>query len=162
MEVHQDSDKQTWKTIGAKMKESDLPTLNQRLHVFGYETLWELVHDIAVGKLPQVTQGSSNAPTFWNKVNYEGMYRYYRDLRKYSHGYARELTSYFRRYADQFFKEPESLHKLSNHKRAWVLNAMRAFGVYYEYYTKGNRDANDQVHNLIRRYQPNRGLDIHF
>lgn len=148
------------------------------MYIYGYASTLEMVKDFAHGKFPHVTddkqiqavnnQASGRAtelegnlrPDFYKSIDYSDMYRYYKDLRKYNHEYARELTSYFRKFADQFFNEPESIHKLSNHKRAWVLNAMCGFGAYYEYVTKGNRNADDMVRNLIRKYQLNLGLDI--
>ena len=99
-------------------------------------------------------------PTFYKNINYDEMARYFCQLRKYSPSYARQLVSYFRLYADEFFHTPEKLHELTPRKRAWVLGATRSFGVYYEYYTKGNRDAGDMISNVIRRYQLNRGLDM--
>lgn len=176
------SSKTSWKNINVKVKEQDLPILNNRLKIYGFETLGELVKDFTSGKFPQVLddqeiQGikenlqSSGQLTslnglpdnaFYKNVDYQDMHRYYEKLRKYSYGYARELTSYFRRYADTFFTQPESLHTaVSNHKRAWILNAMRAFGVYYEYKTQGNKEAGDLIYNIIRRYQLNKGLDMH-
>ncbi len=38
---------------------------------------------------------------------------------------------------------------------------MRAFGIYYEYYTKGNRDTDELVNNLIQRCQLSLGLDMY-
>jgi intergrase/recombinase len=144
--------------------------------------LGDFVTDFIAGKFAQVTddkqidglknnlQGTGKfsaldgtfQPDFYRNINYQDVHRYYEKLRHYSYGYARELTSYFRGYAEQFFKEPESLHTaVSTHKRAWILNAMRAFAVYWEYKTQGGKEVADLVYNIIRRYQLNRGLDIH-
>ncbi len=38
---------------------------------------------------------------------------------------------------------------------------MRAFAVYWEYKTQGGKEIADLVYNIIRRYQLNRGLDMH-
>ena len=138
-----------WKTINAKVREQDLPILNSRLKVYGYQTIGEIVKDFVAGKFPQVTddkqidminkQATGQLtlvegrfdPTFYKNINYEDMKRYFIQLRKYSPSYARQLVSYFRLYADEFFCTPEKLHELTPRKRAWVLGAMRSFGVYY-------------------------------
>src|SRR5690349_306556 len=111
----------TWKTVNAKVQEQDLSILNNRLKVYGFDTLGDLVKDFMAGKFPQVTDDKqieilnkqasgqltiTESPTFYKSMDYQDMNRYYIQLRKYSPGYARQLVSYFRNYADLFFREP--------------------------------------------------------
>jgi hypothetical protein len=34
-----------FKTMGTKVKNTDIPILNQRLKIYGYQTIGELIHD---------------------------------------------------------------------------------------------------------------------
>ena len=50
----------------------------------------------------------------------------------YTKKHARDLVSYFDRYCGIFFTNPESIRSESGHKRAWICDAMRRFGEYYD------------------------------
>ena len=167
-----------WRTIGIKVKEIHIPIFYRRLGIYGYDSLGQLVQDFIVGKFPQVkddeqiqsmnnqangalTQLDGNLrPDFYKHVDYLDMYKYYKDVRKYSQSYSQSLVSYFKKFADTFFTQAELIHQETPHKRAWILHSMRGFGNYYEYFTKGNRGADELVATIIRRYHLNRGLDM--
>jgi hypothetical protein len=70
-------------------------------------------------------------------VDYEDMLKYYLKIRGYSEEYANGNVSYFRRFADIFFKSLEKLldKKIEPRTRAWILGAMRLFGNIEEYKT---------------------------
>lgn len=43
-----------WKTVGVGIKSQDLPALNQRLRLYGFETLGQLVGDFLIAKFPPI------------------------------------------------------------------------------------------------------------
>ena len=45
-----------WRTVSARIRSKDLMILNQRLHIFGYVTLNELVSEFINGKFPHITE----------------------------------------------------------------------------------------------------------
>jgi hypothetical protein len=44
------------KSLTARVKPEDLPIFNQRLKLFGFNSINELVHDFIAGKFPQITE----------------------------------------------------------------------------------------------------------
>ena len=48
--------KYNWKCVNVKIKPEDLPILNQRLKLYGYETLGQLVKDFLISKFPPITE----------------------------------------------------------------------------------------------------------
>jgi hypothetical protein len=46
----------SWKTVGVRIRPQDLPVLNQRLRLYGFETLGQLVADFLTTKFPPLTQ----------------------------------------------------------------------------------------------------------
>ena len=44
------------KSLTARVKPGDLPIFNQRLKLFGFNSINELVHDFIAGKFPQITE----------------------------------------------------------------------------------------------------------
>jgi hypothetical protein len=170
-----------WKTVSARVKTSNLPILNQRLRLFGYETLNELVGDFIVSKFPQVTedkqidtlirnnQGNSlntllegmHNRDFYEKADLEDMLRYYTTVKRLHPRTSRCLVSYFKRFQDIFFGEKvEELRVYPPSKRMWILESFRKFGVYYHYKT-GNDQCSDLVAKVIRRYGLNIGNSNH-
>ena len=90
-----------WRTVSARIRSKDLIILNQRLHIFGYNTLNELVSEFINGKFPHITEDrqidNMNTNTqatdqdtvlhgynsdFFEKVDLDDMLRYYTDIRK--------------------------------------------------------------------------------
>ena len=45
-----------WKTVGVRVKQQDLFTLNQRLQIYGFETVGQLISDFTIGKFPVITE----------------------------------------------------------------------------------------------------------
>jgi intergrase/recombinase len=74
--------------------------------------------------------------------------------------HARDLVSYFDRYSEIFFTNPESIRSESGHKRAWICDAMRRFGEYYD-----RKFSNPQlkvlISEIIHRYELNKKIRIH-
>jgi hypothetical protein len=46
--------------------------------------------------------------------------------------HARDLVHYFQRYMDIFFTSPDVIRSETGHKRAWICDALRRFGEYYD------------------------------
>src|SRR5215210_9266342 len=84
----------SWKTVGVRIRLQDLPVLNQRLRLYGFETLGQLVADFLTTKFPPLTEdrqiqamdsntqsvglktlvnGASFDPTFYKNVNFDDM-----------------------------------------------------------------------------------------
>jgi hypothetical protein len=131
-----------WKTVSARVKSRDIAIFNQRLRLFGYETLNELVGDFIVGKFPQVTEdkqidtlirnnqgnglntlleGMHNRD-FYEKADPEDMLRYYTTVKKLHPRTSRCMVSYFKRFRDTFFGDKvEELRGHPPSKRMWIL-----------------------------------------
>ena len=109
----------------ARVKPEDLPIFNQRLKIFGFNSINELVHDFVAGKFPQITEDKqidnlvsntqSNGQTsvleggynrdFYERADLKDMYDYYLNIRKFHPKTSHDLVSYFKRFRDQFFTE---------------------------------------------------------
>jgi len=50
------SNKTVWKTVGVRVKQQDLFTLNQRLQIYGFETVGQLISYFTIGKFPVITE----------------------------------------------------------------------------------------------------------
>lgn len=166
-------EKYGWKTINAKVKESDLPILNQRLKLFGYETLGELVKDFISAKFPVLTEdkqidnlyqnvSGSNQQTytigdggkeFYQNVDLQDFFAYCLNIRKLSANTCRDIVSYFKRFREQFFTDAgiEEIRKLSPRIRSKIMDAFRKFGLYY-FYKYNNDQVIDLVSRIIRRH----------
>ena len=46
------------RSLTARVKPEDLPIINQRLKLYGFSSINELVHDFIKGKFPQITKYS--------------------------------------------------------------------------------------------------------
>lgn len=168
-----------WRTVGIRVKEDDLFVLNQKLELNGFKTLNEFVHAWIKGDYPvhenneQVERlmqrirdkgigdpltGEINA-TFYRNVNSEDMLR---DLSKrYAYPkHAKDLVRYFERYVEIFFTRPELIRGESGHKRAWICDAMRRFGEYYDRKFH-NPELKLLIQEIIERYELNRKMKIH-
>jgi len=113
------------KSLTARVKPEDLPIFNQRLKIFGFNSINELVHDFVAGKFPQITEDKqidnlvsntqSNGQTsvleggynrdFYERADLKDMYDYYLNIRKFHPKTSHDLVSYFKRFRDQFFTE---------------------------------------------------------
>src|SRR5215831_10845747 len=111
-----------FKTMGTKVKNIDIPILNQRLKIYGYQTIGELIHDFIKARFPpiyddqelrsmktnlqqngQLTTLSGSYPSFLNNIDYDEMLKFFvKNLRLHNKS-ARDLVSYFRRYFDILF-----------------------------------------------------------
>jgi intergrase/recombinase len=173
---------EAWKNINIKVRLNDLPALNQRLGLYGYETLGQLVKDFVVSKFPQLTedrqiqhmdgnlQGNGLRTlvsgkfenTFYKGADLDDMLHYFLTIRRMQSKTAKGLVSYFRRYRDIFFgpSPPIELLSLKPHKRSWILQSMKHFGNYY-FYKTNNPECRELVQKIIDRYSLNVGLDHH-
>src|SRR5215213_1620043 len=171
-----------WKTVGVRIRSQDLPVLNQRLRLYGFETLGQLVSDFLTTKFPPITEdrqiqamdsntqsnglktlvnSGSLEPTFYKNVNLDDMLKYLLTIRKLDNKHVKDIVSYFRRFRDLFFgPQPEDVLKFNPPKRGWIIQAMRHFGNYY-YYKTNNPECKELVEKIINRYGLNIGLDMH-
>jgi intergrase/recombinase len=168
-----------FKTMGTKVKNTDIPILNQRLKIYGYQTIGKLIHDFIKAKFPpiyddqelrsmktnlqqngQLTTLSGSYPSFLNNIDYDEMLKFFISNLGLHNKSARDLVSYFRRYYDIFFgNHPDEILKYAPHKRSWILQSMKKFAQYYKYKT-GNPDCEDVVRKMIERYNLNISLDM--
>ena len=146
--------KYDWKCVNVKVRPEELAILNQRLKLYGYETLGQLVKDFLTSKFPPITEDrqiqtmdnniQSNGlrtvingpfePTFYKNIDLEDMLNYLLTIRKYQNHNARCIVNYFRKYRDIFFgPNPTEILKFTPHKRSWILQGIRHFGNYYLY-----------------------------
>src|SRR5688500_11317664 len=170
------------KSLTARVKPEDIVVFNQRLKLFGFNSINELVREFIAGKFPQITEdkqignlvqntqsngqrtvldGDSNYGSFYQKVDLENMFNYYQYIRNLHPKTCRDLIGYFRRFRDQFFsKKAEELRILSPKIRSKIMDSFRKFGQYYLY--KYNNDSCiDLVSKIIRRYNLNAGNNDH-
>jgi intergrase/recombinase len=169
-----------WKCFTIKIKPEELPVLNQRLKIYGFNTTTELIKDFIAGKFPVITEDrqiqahganlQSNGlktailtgprdPTFYLEVDLIKMTEYLTSIRRLQPHYANSLTSYFRRYRDVFFgPDPSQILELTPHRRMWILQAVRNFASYYLYRT-GNHECRELVEKIIGRYSLSAGWD---
>lgn len=142
IESYNNSNRSEYKTIGTKVKIIEIPIMNQRLKIYGYQTIGELIHDFISSKFPpihddeqlkalkvnlnqsgQFTALSGVYLSFLNNIDYEEMFRYYINNLKLHTKSARDLVSYFRRYSDIFFgNHPDEILKYAPHKRSGSYN----------------------------------------
>lgn len=176
--------KEAWRAFHCftiKIKKEDLPTLNQRLKLYGYNTMTELTRDFITGKFPVITEDrqiqslqvnmQSNGlqtavvngpfdPAFYKDANLDEMYNYLIKVRRLQEHYSRSLVSYFRRHRDIFFgPNPGQIMQLTPHRRMWVLQALRQFGNYYNYKTN-NPECKELIEKIINRFGLNVGMDV--
>jgi intergrase/recombinase len=170
-----------WKTFTIKIKHEDLPVLNQRLKLYGYDTMTELTKAFVLSRFPPINEDrqiqamdsntQSNGlqtatvarqqiePSFYRETDLDDMLRYLLDIRKLQEHNARSLLSYFRRYRDTFFgPDPVQLNKLTPHKRMWVMQSVRQFGGYY-FFKTNNPECKELVEKIISRFGLNVGWD---
>ena len=98
-------------------------------------------------------------PTFYRNVDTKDMLS---DLStRYVYlKHAKDLVSYFERYAEIFFTRPQLIQSESGHKRAWICDAMRKFGMYYDR-KMHNPELKILIEEIIKRYELNKKMRIH-
>jgi intergrase/recombinase len=170
-----------WKCFTIKIKHEELPVLNQRLKLYGYNTMTELTRDFITGKFPVITEDrqihsiESNIqanglktlvknvfvePTFYTNTDLDDMRNYLINIRKLHERNASSLVSYFRRYCDMFFgPDPSEIMQQTPHIRMWILQAMRQFGNYYNYKTN-NPECKELIEKIINRFALNVKTDL--
>jgi intergrase/recombinase len=166
-----------WKTIGVKVKESELGIFNKQLQRFGWQTLGELVKDLIVGKIERMspdkeieimkvqaqaggllTSQLGDYSEFYKHIDHEDFKQWLKD--NYQERTARSYCNYFLRYSDIFFAPNpcNELFKLAPHKRSWIIQSMRRFGDYY-FFKYGTKDVKQLISRIIERHDLNRNLD---
>ena len=100
------------KSLTARVKPERLPILNQRLKLFGFDSVNEMVHAFIEGKFPQITDDrqidnlatneSTNGqksllegmynPDFYQRIDINDMYNYYCDILKLHPKTCRDLV----------------------------------------------------------------------
>jgi hypothetical protein len=139
-----------WKTIGVKVKESELGVFNKQLQRFGWQTLGDLVKDLMAGKIERMspdkeieimkiqaqaggllTSQLSDYSEFYKKIDHEDFKQWLKN--NYHERTARSYCNYFLLYSDIFFgtNPANELFKLAPHKRSWIIQSMRRFGDYF-------------------------------
>lgn len=168
-----------WYTLSSRIKKSRLSIVNLKLEQNGFKTFGEFVNAWIDGKYPrhenneQVEKlinrlrekgikdpltGQFN-PTFYKNIDTEDMLREL--LKKYLYKkHARDLVAYYKRYVDIFFTKPELIASESGHKRAWICDAMRKFGMYYDK-RFSNPELKILIEEIIQRYELNKKVRIH-
>jgi hypothetical protein len=139
-----------WKTIGVKVRHTELMLLNKQLDRLNYTTLGELVKDLMSGKITRLTDdqqieimktnlqangqitGLSGKPyDFYKQIDITDLQKYLEE--RYHEHTAACYLSYFEKYASIFFgTSPDAeLFKLKAPKRSWILQAIKRFGDFY-------------------------------
>jgi intergrase/recombinase len=153
--------------------------LNLRLKSDGFKTFSEFVNAYIDGKYPthqrneQVEKllvrirekgitdpltGEFN-PTLYRNFDAEDMLKDL--LPKYTYKkHAKDLVRYCERYIEIFFTKPQLIQAESGHKRAWICDAMRKFGMYYDR-KMHNPEMKILIEEIIKRYELNKKTRIH-
>ena len=74
--------------------------------------------------------------------------------------HAKDLVRYCERYLEIFFTKPQLIQSESGHKRAWICDAMRKFGMYYDRKMQ-NPELKILIEEIIKRYELNKKTRIH-
>ena len=73
--------------------------------------------------------------------------------------HAKDLVRYCNRYLEIFFTKPQLIQDESGHKRAWICDAMRKFGMYYDR-KMHNPELKILIEEIIKRYELNKKMRI--
>ena len=166
-----------WKTIGVKVKESELGIFNKQLQRFGWQTLGDLVKDLMTGKIERMSadkeieimkiQAQSSGLLTSRLGDYSEFYKKIDEddfklwlTNNYQARTARSYCNYFLRYSDIFFgpNPANELFRLAPHKRSWIIQSMRRFGDYY-FFKYGTKDIKQLISRIIERHDLSRDLD---
>jgi intergrase/recombinase len=178
LEINKFKKTQEWRTIGVRIRNSELSLLNRQLDRLNYTTLGDLVKDLVAGKITRLTDdqqidimktnlqtngqitGLSGKPyDFYKQIDIEDFLTFLKG--KYHEHTAKCYLSYFERYAHIFFGlNPDvELFKLKPHKRSWILQSVKRFGDFY-FRKYNNREAIQLIRQIIERYDLNKNLDM--
>ena len=167
-----------WKTIGVKVRHTELMLLNKQLDRLNYTTLGELVKDMMSGKISrltddqqieimktnlqtngQITRLSGKPYDFYKQVDITDLQKYLEE--RYHKNTAACYLSYFEKYASIFFRpNPDAeMFKLKAPKRSWILQAIKRFGNFY-FKRYNNREVIQVIRQIIERYDLNKDLDM--
>jgi intergrase/recombinase len=81
-------------------------------------------------------------------------------LNKYAYKeHAKDLVRYCERYIEIFFTKPQLIQSESGHKRAWICDALRKFGMYYDR-KMHNPELIILIEEIIKRYELNKKMRI--
>ena len=178
LEINQFKKTTEWRTIGVRIRNTEVSLFNRQLDRLNYTTLGDLVKDLIAGKITRLTDdrqidimktnlqangqitGLFGKPyDFYKQIDIENFLTYLKS--KYHEHTAKCYLSYFERYANVFFGlNPDvELLKLNPHKRSWILQSVKRFGDFYfrEY---NNREVIQLIRQIIERYELNKNLDM--
>lgn len=170
-----------WRSVTARVSESELPLLHQRLKECGCDNVNQLLKAFLVRKVDKITEDQqtnrrlqTNQSSNGLKSIISGDYRYefYKEIaeedfrkwliecREIEKGYADDIISYFHRFKDQFFgPHPEEMRSYSEKVRAYSLGGMRKFAEYWQWrFRTKDTDCKDLVEYIIRHNYLNAGL----
>ena len=71
------------------------------------------------------------SPTFYKNIDREDILQGLSKKYVYEK-HAKDLVRYYERYVDIFFTKPNLITSESGHKRAWICDTVRKFGIYYD------------------------------
>lgn len=178
-ELLQSKSQQKWKSVTVRLKDDELAILNSKLKLNGFETFSEFIHAWIRGKYPHhenneqvekllnrirekgITDPLTGefSPTFYRTFESEDMLKDL--LPKYVYKkHAKDLVRYCERYLEIFFTKPQLIQSESGHKRAWICDAMRKFGMYYDR-KMHNPELKILIEEIIKRYGLNKKMRIH-
>ena len=171
------STEKNWLSVGASIRTNEVDLFNKQLDSLQCNTLKDLCSLLIAGKLRRLTDDEqvqilkvqaqttglltaqiSEKFDFWKQIDDEDLRKWL--LGKYHPHTANCYHSYYVRYVDYFFSSSPDVHlfKLANHKRSWILQAIKRFGDYYVS-RYGNKEVKYLIARIIERYGLNRDLD---
>lgn len=165
----------------ARVRESELPLLHQRLKECGCGNVNQLLKEFLVRKIDRITEDqqikrrlqmneSSNGLRsiitgdyryeFYKEIDEEDFRKWLIECRSIEKGYANDIISYFHRFKDQFFgPHPEEMRNYSEKVRGYSLGAMRKFAEYWQWrFRTKDTDCKDLVEYIISHNYLNAGL----
>jgi len=179
MDQQSGSYKETSKSLGVRLKESDIAALNQRFRLDGFDNLSDLVRAYLNGELLRSSSTDhverlllrlkekdiadpltgEITPTFYKNIDIEDFRHYLKTKYKYSR-YGNDLVKYYQRFAHFFFTKPDIIRVESGRNRSWICDAMRRFAEYYDYKFQ-NPELRMLEKEIIERYEINRNMRRH-
>jgi hypothetical protein len=174
------SELERWRCVTARVRESELPLLNQRLKECGCNNVNQLLKEFLIRRIDRVTEDqqikrlqvnqSSNGLKsivagdyryeFYKEIDEEDFRKWLIEFKNIEKGYADDIISYYRRFKDQFFgPHPEQIRNYSEKVRAYSLGAMRKFAEYWRWKIRTkDTDCKDLVEYIIIHNYLNAGL----